>query len=126
MEIILHKGKDRRLKIIGVNFTAVAGETTEHTFTMPMTAAIQTGKFFAGESKTGDQIWMIIGKGVPGVEYAYVDGAFITKGGDYRWGEEFGTSSDIPAGLPLCVKYTNTDSTNKVINFNIELRLPEE
>ena len=126
MEIILHKGKDRRLKIWGVNFTAPANETKEYDFAMPFTAAIQYGKFFAGESKTGDRIWMIIGKGITGVEYAYVDGAYITKNADYKWGEEFGTSSDIPEGIPLQVKYENTDSEDKIINFNIELRLPEE
>jgi len=126
MEIILHKGKDRRLKIKGISFTALANETTNHDFAMPITAAIQFGKFFAGEAKTGDTISMIVGYGIPGVEYAYVDEAAVTKGADYKWGEEFGTSDDIPQGTPMRVVYVNTDDTDKIINFNLELRLPLE
>lgn len=123
MEIILHKGKDRKLKIYGVSFVAQPG-ISDYDFQMPFTAAIQYGTFYAGESKTGDRIWFILAPDTP-MEYAYVDGAYVTKGGNYRWGEAFGTSSDIPVGTPLRVRYENTDTEPKTINFNMELRMPD-
>jgi len=125
VEVILHKGKDYRLKRKGYTFNALADQTTNYNFTMPFDGHIQGGHFYAGNLKTGDMMEFILLPDVPGMEYKYIESLYVTQGEKYDIVEEFGMTDLIPAGTPLRVSYTNTDdNNNKTVNFQLTYRIP--
>ena len=114
-----------RLKWKGYMFTANANDVTTYDFTMPYDAHIQGGYFYAGSSKDGDMIEMIVLPGTP-YEYKYIETMYIVQGGQYQIKEEFSMSALLPQGTPLSVEYTNTDSQGKIITFVLIIQIPEE
>jgi len=124
VEIILHRGKDYKLKRKGYTFTAAADQSTAYAFVMPFDGHIQGGHFHAGVSKTGDMIEFIILPGTP-YEFKYIESLFVTQGDKYDITEEFGMTDLIPQNTPLKVVYNNTDDAEaKKINFQITYRIP--
>ena len=114
-----------RLKWKGYMFTAAANDITTYDFTMPYDAHIQGGYFYAGSSKDGDMIELMVLPDTP-YEYKYVESLYIVQGGEYEIKEEFSMSELLPTGTPLSVEYTNTDSQAKIITFVLILQIPQE
>ncbi len=125
VEILLQKGKDLRQKWLGYQFTAVAGQTTNHDIVMPFDGHIQGGHFHAITSKTGDTLSFIIMPGISGYEYAYIDAVPIAANETFKPMEEFGMTSLIPINTPMRIAYNNTDTTDKVIVLKMLYRIAE-